>query len=90
MPFLQTIKPKIKVEIINPFSRLACAFGEVVGVLGMSFHGNPIALMHVTIVVTLIKKGATKLPFPSLITSKVKDMAIGIVLWWESDIVVCK
>jgi hypothetical protein len=56
----------------------------------MSFHRNPIAFGHVTIVVTSIKKGAKKLPFPSPTISKVKDMASNIVLWRKKDIVVCK
>jgi len=48
---------------------------------GMTFHGAPITPGHVTIAVTSIKRRSTKLPFPSSTTSKVKDMANGVVLW---------
>jgi hypothetical protein len=56
-------------------------------------HDNPwhkIAPKNYTIVVTRIKKGSMKLPFPNLVTSKIKDMANGVVLWWEKDAAVCK
>jgi hypothetical protein len=37
-----------------------------------------------------IKKGGMKLPFPSLVGTKVKDMANCVVLWRDKDVVVCK
>jgi hypothetical protein len=74
------LKPRRKVEILDPTSKVTCAFGAICGVLGVTFHGAPITPMHVTIVVTSIKKGSTKLPFLSSITSKLKDMANGVVL----------
>jgi hypothetical protein len=40
----------MKVDIIDPFSRLPYAYGEICGVPSMTFHGNPIAPMHCTIV----------------------------------------
>jgi hypothetical protein len=49
----------------------------------------PITLGHVTIAVTSIKKGSTKLPISSSIASKVKDMANG-VLWQEKNVFVSK
>jgi hypothetical protein len=80
----------MKVNIIDPFSRLPCAAGEIVGVPGMTFHGNPIAPRPI-IVVTSIKKGTMKLPFPNPVASKIKNMANGVVLWQEKDVVVvCK
>jgi hypothetical protein len=40
--------------------------------------------------VASIKKGGLKLPFPSLVGTKVKDMANVVVLWWDKDVIVCK
>jgi hypothetical protein len=80
----------MKVDIIDPFSRLPCVTRDICGVPSMTFHGNKIALGHYTVVVTRIKKGVVKLPFPNLVASKIKDMANDIVLWWEKDVVVCK
>jgi len=57
---------------------------------GMTFHGVPITLGHVTIAMTSIKKTSTKLPFLSSTTSKVKDMANGVVLWQEKYILISK
>jgi hypothetical protein len=76
------------VEIFDPTSKITCALGEPCRVLGMTFHGVPITPRHVTIAVTSIKKKSTKLPFPSSTTSKVKDMANGVVLWREKDVLV--
>jgi hypothetical protein len=61
----------MKVDIIDPFCRLPCVTREICGVLGMTFHGNKIAFGHYTIVVTRIKKGVVKLPFPNLVASKI-------------------
>jgi hypothetical protein len=42
---------------------------------------------HYTMVVTMIKKGSTRLPFANLDATKVDDMGNGIVLWREKDLV---
>ncbi len=79
---LQSIlKPRTKVKILDPTSKVTCALGEICRMSGMTFHGAPITPGHVTIAVTSIKRRSTKLPFPSSTTSKVKDMANGVVLW---------
>jgi hypothetical protein len=39
---------------------------------------------------TNIKKRGVKLPFPSPVGTKVKDMANGVVLWQDKNVVVCK
>jgi hypothetical protein len=81
----------VKIDIVDLFSRLPCAVGEIVGVPSMAWHGNPIALGHCIIAMTSIKKVIVKLPFPNLVASKIKDMANGVVLWQEKDVVVvCK
>jgi hypothetical protein len=59
--------------------------------MGMTFHGNPIALGTCLVVVTnVIKKGSTRVPFPSPYTSKMKDMENGIVSWLDKNITICK
>jgi hypothetical protein len=79
---LQSIlKPRTKVKILDPTSKVTCALGEICRMSSMTFHGAPITPGHVTIAVTSIKRRSTKLPFPSSTTSKVKDMANGVVLW---------
>jgi hypothetical protein len=74
--------------MIDTFSGLPCAVGEICGVPRMKFHGNMIALGHYTMVVTTIKRGSTRLPFPNPNVTKVDDMGNGIVLWLEKDLVV--
>jgi hypothetical protein len=37
-----------------------------------------------------IKKRLVKLPFPNQMASRLKDMANGVVIWFDKDIVVCK
>jgi hypothetical protein len=59
-------------------------------VLGMTFHGVPIIPRHVPIATTSIKRASTKLPFPSSTTSKVKNMANGVVLWQEKYVFISK
>jgi hypothetical protein len=81
----------MKVNIIDSFSKLPCAVGKIVGVVGMTFHFNPIAHRHYTIIVTSIKKRTMKLPFPNPTFSKIKDMANGVVLWRKKDaVIICK
>ncbi len=77
-------------EILDPTRKVTCALGEICRMLGMTFHGVPITPRHVTIAVTSIKKESTKLPFLNSTTSKVKDMANGVVLWREKDVLVSK
>lgn len=87
---MQSLAPKTKVDIIDPFNGLPHATRLICGVIGMTFHRAPIALSLCTIVSTSIKKGVMKLPFPSLGASKVKDMPNGIMLWHEKDLVASK
>jgi hypothetical protein len=56
----------------------------------MTSHGAPIAPSLCNIILTSIKKGVVKLPFPSPTTSKVKDMPNGIMIWHEKDLVASK
>jgi hypothetical protein len=59
--------------------------------MGMTFHGNPIALGTCMVVITsIIMKGSTRVPFPSPVASKMKGMENGIVLWRENNIIICK
>ncbi len=80
-------KPHTKVDMLDPTTRLPCAIGEICGVLGMTFHGNIIALGHYTIGVINIKKGFVRFPFPNLDTTKVNDMGNGIAHWWEKGLI---
>jgi hypothetical protein len=57
--------------------------------MGMTFHGNPLALGTRLVVVTSIK-GSIRVPFPSPFTSKMKSMENGIVSWHEKNITICK
>jgi hypothetical protein len=88
LAWLQALKPCTKVDMIDPFSGLPCASGEICGMPGTTFYGNLIALGHYTVAVTTIKRGSTRPPFPNLNTSKVDDMGNGIVLWHERDLIV--
>lgn len=74
--------------MIDTFSGLPCAIGEICGMPRMTFHGNIIALGHYTMAVTTIKRGSARLPFPNLDVTKVDDMGNDIVLWLEKDLVV--
>jgi hypothetical protein len=80
----------MEVELFDLASRTPCALDEVCGVVGMIYHGNPIAHGTCTITITCIKKGSTKVQFPNSAGSKMKDMANGIVLWCEKDITIIK
>jgi len=51
--------------------------------LGLIFNYNQI-------VVTSNNKGIVRLPFPTPTISKMKDMANGVILWHEEDILVPK
>jgi hypothetical protein len=73
--------------MIDPFSGLPCAVGEIYGVPRMTFHGNVIALGHYSMAVTMIKRGLARLPFPNPNVTKVDDIANDIVLWHEKDLV---
>jgi hypothetical protein len=46
----------------------------------MTIHDNTITLGTCMVVVTSIKKDSTRVPFPSLVASKMKGMENGIVL----------
>ncbi len=50
-------------------------------------HGATIALGLYIIVVTCVKKGLVKTPFPNAIGSKMKKMVKNVVMWWEKDVV---
>jgi len=40
-----------------------------------------------TVIVTIIKRGSTRLPFPNPNATKVDDMGNGIILWHEKDLI---
>jgi len=62
----------------------------ICGVVGMTFHKAPIAPSLCNIILIGINKGVVKLPFPSLATSKVKDMPNDIMLWHDKDLIASK
>jgi hypothetical protein len=64
--------------------------GLICGVIGMTFYRAPIAPSLCNIILTSIKKGVVKLPFPSPTTSKVKDMSNDIMIWHEKYLVASK
>jgi hypothetical protein len=70
----------MKVELFDSASQTPCALGEVCGVVGMTYHRNPIAHGTCIVVVTCIKKGSIRVPFPNSASSKMKDMANGIIV----------
>jgi hypothetical protein len=63
--WLQHLKPRIKVELIDPTTSKSCALGEICGVLGMTFHRPPISLRQCIVALTNILKVLVKLPFPN-------------------------
>jgi hypothetical protein len=89
---LQTtrLKPRMKVELLDPTSRVPCTLGLVCGVVGMTFHRAPVTLGTCVVVVSTIKKGSIKLPFPTSTQAKMKGMENAVVLWHDKDMVVCK
>lgn len=90
-PFANVLKFKSKDKgwAIGPIGKIFCVVGECV-MLGMTFHGGLIDLGHYFVVVTLIKRGSMKLPFPVAKASKVKDIVNGTTIWWKKDLHVCK
>jgi len=80
----------MKVELFDPTSQVPSTLGLVCGVVGTTFHHVPIAHGTYIIVVSTIKKGSIKLPFPIATHAKMKGMENAIVLWHDKDIVVCK
>jgi hypothetical protein len=79
----------MKVELLDPISQTPCALGEVCGVVGMTYHHNPIAHGTCTIVITCIKKGSARLPFPNSVGSNMKNMANGIALIESFSTICC-
>lgn len=45
----------MKVDLFDPISKIPYAFGEVCGVIGMTFHGSPIAPRNCIIAMTCVK-----------------------------------
>ncbi len=80
----------MKVELLDLASRTPCALGKVCGVVGMTYHCSPIAHGTCIVAITCIKKWSTRVPFPNSAGSKMKDMANGMVLWCEMDIIIIK
>jgi hypothetical protein len=50
------LRPKMKVDLLDPTSKMPCAFGEVCDVVGMAFHESPIAPRNCIVAVTSVKK----------------------------------
>jgi hypothetical protein len=88
--WLQHLKPRIKVELINPATSKSCALGKICGVPRMTFQKSPISLGQCIVALTNIKKRSIKLPFPNQMASRLKDMANGVFFWFDKDIVVRK
>jgi hypothetical protein len=74
------LRPKMKVDLLDPTSKMPCAFGEVCGVVGMAFHESPIAPKNCIVVVTRVKKTSVRLPFPNEGVSKMKKIVNGIIM----------
>jgi predicted neutral ceramidase superfamily lipid hydrolase len=77
----------MKVDLLDHVNKVACTSREIHNVVGMTFHGVTIALGLYTIVVTCVKKGLVKTPFPNALGSKMKNMVKNVVMWWEKDVV---
>jgi hypothetical protein len=74
----QILKVRTKVELLDP---ILCVVGEICAMPRMTFYGGLIALGHYFVVVTCIKGGSMKLPFPTTEASKVKYIVNGAALW---------
>lgn len=90
MAWLQLLKLRIKVELIDLAIGKSCALGEICGVPCITFHGSPISLGQCTMTLMNIKKGSIKLPFPNMMASRLKYMVNGVVIWFDKDIDVYK
>jgi hypothetical protein len=77
----------MKVDLLDHVNKMACTSREICGVVGMTFHGATIALGLYNVVVTCVKKGLVKTPFPNAVGSKMKKMVKNVVMWWENDVV---
>lgn len=55
----------MKVDLLDPTSKMPCASKEVCGVVGMTFHGSLIVEGNCTVVVTCVKKMLFRLLFPN-------------------------
>jgi hypothetical protein len=88
--WLQPLKLRTKVELIDLAIGKSYALGEICGVPCITFHGSPISLGQCTVTLINIKKGSIKLLFPNHMASRLKYMANGVVIWFDKDIVVCK
>jgi hypothetical protein len=77
----------MKVDLLDHVNKVACTSREIRGVVGMTFHGATITLGLYIIVVTCVKKGLVKAPFPNAVGSKMKKMVKNVVMWWENDVV---
>lgn len=75
----------MKVDLLDHVN--GCTSREIHGVVGMTFHQATIALGLYTVVVTCVKKGLIKTPFPNAIGSKMKKMVKNVVMWWEKDVI---
>ncbi len=72
------LKPRMKVDLLEPFRRQPCVIGEICEMPRMTFHGKPITHGHYSMVVIIIKKGLVKLSFLNEDVTRMKDVANGI------------
>jgi hypothetical protein len=52
----------MKIDLLDTFSGMLCVMGEICGVQGMTFPGNPIELGICSIIVMGIKNGSMQVP----------------------------
>ncbi len=81
LPMFQILKVRTKVELLDPAGKILCVVGEICAMPGTTFYGGLISLGHYFVVVTRIKGGSMKLPFPTREASKVKYIVNGATLW---------
>ncbi len=74
------LKPKMKVELFEPGTRIPCAMGSIVNVTSMDCHGKAIPPGTCSVSITSIKKGLVKLPLPNSEVAKLKDVENGGVV----------
>jgi hypothetical protein len=80
------LRPKMKVDFLDPTSKMPCAFGEVCGVVGMTSHESPIAPGNCIVVMTCVKKTSVRLLFPNEGALKMKEMVNDILMWCEKGV----
>jgi len=72
----------MQVDLLDTTKKMPCVWGEICGVVGMTFHRAIIPQGNVFVAMACVKKGLVKLPFPNEGGSKMKY----IIMWHEKDV----